>query len=160
MRAAACALLALLVLAGAPVVAHAATVATTVSLVNSDGAPLAGAQIDYYNSGGSWQPCRRPGRTARCHVNLNPGSYTFQATWYGGSQQLSLAVDASHSTLTFHTFDVTVPVTDSEGAGDLRHRAEPLRLDRQLGRQPHDRTPRGVLHYELLAGHVPLPGHV
>ena len=100
-RALACAALALLLLAGLPAVAGAATVATTVSLVDSAGTPLAGAQITYYNAGGSWQPVQTTGSDGAVHLTLNAGSYTFQATWNGGSLQQALAVDASHRSLTF-----------------------------------------------------------
>ena len=70
--------------------------ATTVSLVDSAGTPLAGVQITYYNAGGSWQPVQTTGSDGAVHLTLNAGSYTFQATWNGGSLQQALAVDAAH----------------------------------------------------------------
>ena len=151
MRAAACALLAALVLAGAPAVANAAAVATTVSVLDSSGAPLPGVQIAYYGSGGSWQPTQVTGADGAIHPSLTPGSYTFQATWYGGSQQLSFAVDASHTTLTFRTFDVSVPVVDSHGAG-ISGAVQNVygSTGSWVGNRSTGAT--GILHYELLAG--------
>ena len=153
-RAAACALVAALVLVAAPAIASAAVaapVATTVSVLDSSGAPLAGVQIAYYGSGGSWQPTQTTGADGAVHPSLTPGSYTFQATWYGGSQQLSFAVDASHTTLTFRTFDVSVPVTDSHGSGIT---GAVQNVYGSTGSWVGNRTTgaTGVLHYELLAG--------
>ena len=153
-RAAACALVAALVLVAAPAIASAAVaapVATTVSVLDSSGAPLAGVQIAYYGSGGSWQPTQTTGADGAVHPSLTPGSYTFQATWYGGSQQLSFAVDASHTTLTFRTFDVSVPVTDSQGNGIT---GAVQNVYGSTGSWVGNRTTgaTGVLHYELLAG--------
>ena len=113
--------------------------------------PLAGAQIAYYGSGGSWQPTQATGSDGAVHLNLNAGSYTFQATWNGGSQQQTLAVDATHTTLTFRTLDVRVPVRDSDGDGIA---GAVLNFYGSTGSWIGNRKTddSGVLRYELLPG--------
>jgi hypothetical protein len=151
-RAAACAAAALLVLVGLPGLAQAApTVATTIALVDSAGAPLPGASIAYYRSGGSRQPPQMTGADGAVHLNLAPATYNFQATWNGGSLLRQLVVGATHTTLTFQTRDVSVPVVDSQDsgiAGAVVNHYGPT------GSWVGNRTtgPSGVLHYELLDG--------
>ena len=47
-----------------------------------------------YGSTGSWVGNRTTGATGGLHYELLAGTYHFQATWNGGSQQQTLAVDA------------------------------------------------------------------
>ncbi len=151
MRAAACALLGLLLVAGLPAVARAAAVATTVAVIDSDGAPLAGAQITYYGSSGSWQPVQVTGADGAVHLNLTAGSYTFKATSNGGSLQQTRTVDASHTSVTFQTLDVNVAVVNSQGAGIA---GVVQNFYGSTGSWVGNRTTSasGELHYELLAG--------
>ena len=90
---------------------------------------------------------------------LLTGTYHFQATYNGGSQQLPLGVDATHTALDVPDPRREVPVAIRPGrASQASCRTSTARPAAGSGTgRPVD---SGVLHYELLPGLLPLPGHL
>ena len=66
-----------------------------VALLDSDDDGVAGGVQNFYGSTGSWVGNRTIGESGIVHYELLPGSYTFQTTYNGGSQQLPLVVTAA-----------------------------------------------------------------
>ena len=65
---------------------------TAVSVLDSSGAGIAGAVVNFYGSTGSWVGNRTTDACGVLRYELLVGSYRFQATHNGGSQQLNLSV--------------------------------------------------------------------
>ena len=84
---------------------------------DSDGDGIAGVVQNFYGSTGSWIGNRTTGSSGVLRYELLPGTYHFQATYNGGSQQQTLAVDARNRRLTFQTRDVAVALLDSDDDG-------------------------------------------
>ena len=92
------------------------TLDVAVSVLNSQAAGMAGAVLNFYGSTGSWVGNRTTGSGGILHYELLTGSYTFQATYKGGSQQRPLAAVPGTTALTFTTTPVTALVVDAGGA--------------------------------------------
>ncbi len=58
------------------------------SVLDSQGGGIAGAVVNFYGSTGSWVGNRTTGASGVLRYELLAGSYRFQATHNGGSQQL------------------------------------------------------------------------
>ena len=86
-------------------------------MLDSAGAGIPGAVVNHYGSTGSWVGNRTTDASGVLHYQLLVGSYRFQATLNGGSQQLNLTVAPGAHDLTFRTLDVAVAVRTSQGAG-------------------------------------------
>ena len=127
------------------------TLDTPVSVLDSAGAGIPGAVVNHYGSTGSWVGNRTTDAAGVLHYELLVGSYRFQATLNGGSQQLNLTVAPAAHELTFRTLDVAVTVRTSQGAGIA---GAVVNFYGSTGSWVGNRTTDGTgsLHYALLTG--------
>jgi hypothetical protein len=77
--------------------------AVTVTLLNSNGNGLSGATVQYYSGG--WKSFGTTGSGGTVSMALPPGSYIFQITYAGASQQKSQNV-GTNPNVVFQTVQV------------------------------------------------------
>ena len=92
------------------------TVAVTVKLLSSNGNGLSGGVVQYYSGG--WRSFGTTGSDGTVSMTLTPGTYTFQISYGGASQQKSQNV-ASDPNVVFQTKLVTVRLLASNGVTEL-----------------------------------------
>jgi Tol biopolymer transport system component len=86
----------------------------TVELTSSDGQPIAGGAVTYYDSG--WKTLGTTDSTGRVSATLQAKQYTFRMG-YGGATIEKAQNVATNALVQFQTVLVTVELTDSTGAG-------------------------------------------
>ncbi len=84
-------------------------VGVTVQLLNHEGTPFGTGSVSFYANG--WHAA---GNTSDGEISFGmlPGTYTFAMGYNGQSQQKSMAVSGTSTTVTFTTVDVTVELRD------------------------------------------------
>jgi hypothetical protein len=90
-----------------------ASVTVTVKLLSSSGKGLSGAVVQYYSS--AWKSFGTTGSSGTVSLALPPGTYGFQVTYAGASQQKSQNV-LTNSTVVFQTTLVTMKLLSSTNA--------------------------------------------
>jgi hypothetical protein len=93
------------------------TVNVPVRLENSQGAPLSGGVVRYFQQ--SWQNYGTTGEDGLANKELMPGTYSFEMTYNNGRQTLTNVVitDPVGSPVLFKTVATAVRLQNSQGAG-------------------------------------------
>jgi hypothetical protein len=102
-------------------VTSTSTVAVTVKLLSSNGNGLSGGVVQCYSGG--WKSFGTTGSDGTVSMALTPGTYTFQISYAGASQQKNQNV-ASNPNVTFQTTLVTVKLLASNGSAELAGTAQ------------------------------------
>jgi hypothetical protein len=89
------------------------TVSVTVKLQDSSTNGLSGGTVQYYSGG--WRSFGTTGSDGTISMALPPGTYNFQISWAGASQQKSQNV-ATNPTVVFQTTLVTMKLLSSAGS--------------------------------------------
>ena len=89
------------------------TVTVTVKLLDSSTNGLSGGMVQYYSDG--WRSFGTTGSDGKVSMVLPPGTYNFQISWAGASQQKSQDV-ATNPTVVFQTTLATMKLLSSAGS--------------------------------------------
>ena len=89
------------------------TVTVTVKLLDSSTNGLSGGMVQYYSGG--WRSFGTTGSDGKVSMVLPPGTYNFQISWAGASQQKSQDV-ATNPTVVFQTTLATMKLLSSAGS--------------------------------------------
>jgi hypothetical protein len=93
-------------------VTSTSTVAVTVKLLSSNGNGLSGGVVKYYSGG--WKSFGTTGSDGTVSMALPPGTYNFQISWAGASQQKSQNV-GTNPNVVFQTTLVTMKLLANDG---------------------------------------------